>query len=76
MGLTAEAGDEEGFEEVAEAKLKEKVEEEGLEMTEAMRRAQRYLRSHRIFEIFQFLIAHLLGALPGEWEVISGDCEK
>lgn len=33
--------------------------------TEAMKQAQRYLRVHRIFEFYQFLVAHLLSALPG-----------
>lgn len=32
--------------------------------TIAMRKAQKFLRSHKIFEFFQFLIAHLLSALP------------
>ncbi|KAI4470405.1 ef-hand calcium-binding domain-containing protein 10 [Holotrichia oblita] len=32
--------------------------------TEAMKQAQRYLRVHRIFEFYQFLVAHLLSAVP------------
>lgn len=33
--------------------------------SEAMKHAQRYLRMHKIFELFQFLTAHLLSAVPG-----------
>lgn len=29
-----------------------------------MRKAQRYLRTHRIFEFFRFLTAHLVAELP------------
>lgn len=39
--------------------------------TVAMRVAQRYLRIHRIFELLQFLTAHLLSARPGinlQWQ--------
>lgn len=32
----------------------------------AMREAQKYLRIHRIFEFYQFLITHLLSASPGK----------
>lgn len=35
--------------------------------TEAMRQAQKYLRTHKIFQFYQFLITHLLSACPGEW---------
>lgn len=38
--------------------------------TAAMRQAQKYLRMHRIFEFFQFLITHLLSKTPG---IYSGD---
>lgn len=31
----------------------------------AMKQAQKYLRVHKIFEFFQFLITHLLSATPG-----------
>lgn len=41
------------------------VEEASIDATEAMRQAQKYLRTHKIFEFFQFLIAHLLSKLPG-----------
>lgn len=34
--------------------------------TESMRQAQKYLQVHRIFECFQFIIAHMLSALPGK----------
>lgn len=44
---------------------KEELIEEPPKTTEAMRQAQRYLRVHKIFELFQFLIAHLLSVLPG-----------
>lgn len=33
--------------------------------TEAMRQAQKYLRTHKIFQFYQFLITHLLSACPG-----------
>ncbi|CAH1367615.1 unnamed protein product [Tenebrio molitor] len=33
-------------------------------MTQAMRMARRYFRQHKIFEFFQFLIAHMLSELP------------
>lgn len=33
--------------------------------SETMRQAQKYLRTHKIFEFYQFLIAHLLSAVPG-----------
>lgn len=33
--------------------------------TAAMKHAQRYLRIHRIFEFYQYLVAHLLSAIPG-----------
>lgn len=35
--------------------------------TESMKQAQKYLRIHRIFEFYQFLITHLLSATPGIW---------
>lgn len=33
-------------------------------MSDSMRQAQQYLRTHRIFEFFQFLIVHLLSKVP------------
>nr|XP_022911315.1 uncharacterized protein LOC111422337 [Onthophagus taurus] len=41
-----------------------KEEKEDKTESEAMRMAQKYLRIHRIFEFYQFLIAHLLGNMP------------
>lgn len=42
------------------------MEESCTEVTEAMRQARKYLRTHKIFEFFQFLIAHLLSKVPGK----------
>lgn len=48
-------------------KQAEEVEEQLPQTTEAMKQAQKYLRTHKIFELFQFLIAHLLSAIPGKF---------
>lgn len=66
MGLSTEGEAEEGtrmvdhIEQVAIEDAEELTGE-----TEAMKQAQRYLRIHRIFEFYQFLVAHLLSAAPG-----------
>lgn len=41
------------------------VDDIGIGVTESMREAQKYLRCHRIFEFYQYLITHLLSATPG-----------
>lgn len=47
-----------------EKEEEEEIEENG--KTVAMRNAQRYLRVHKIFELFQFMTSHLLSACPGK----------
>ncbi|XP_025831995.1 uncharacterized protein LOC108740725 isoform X2 [Agrilus planipennis] len=69
MGITAtmdEAEEEKAEEEVSKYVQFEEVPSEEIFTgdTESMRQAQKYLRVHRIFEFFQFLIAHLLSAIP------------
>lgn len=70
LGITTE-GEGEEQEEAVKNKLDEIVyEEQGTEeeltgTTEAMKQAQKYLKSHKIFEFFQFLIANMLSNLPG-----------
>lgn len=44
-------------------------EEETTGTTAAMKQAQKYLKSHKIFEFFQFLIAHMLSHLPGRYTI-------
>lgn len=70
MGIIAE-GEEAG--EQAEKQTLDDIiyeeEEKGVEeqtgTTAAMKQAQKYLKSHKIFEFFQFLIANMLSNLPG-----------
>lgn len=57
--------DEEKFVSEQRQFLADIVDETSTDVTEAMRQAQKYLRTHKIFEFFQFLIAHLLSKLPG-----------
>ncbi|GJQ67964.1 hypothetical protein Trydic_g16720 [Trypoxylus dichotomus] len=74
MGLSTECEEKEGREEEGEGGSQRSAEdmdnvyvdekEEISGETEAMRQAQRYLRVHRIFEFYQFLVAHLLSAAP------------
>lgn len=67
MGIAGVPLEEEACsEEWEQRKFQEELEERPPKTTEAMRQAQRYLRSHKIFEFFQFLIAHLLSVLPGK----------
>ncbi|KAB0796207.1 hypothetical protein PPYR_10268 [Photinus pyralis] len=72
MGLDAEAIEEEQQEayRVQKEGVRRTVTEVAMEQeapvgkSVLMRRAQRYLREHKIFEFFQFIVAHLLSALP------------
>lgn len=50
--------------EVKPTSIEDEDEDIDLIMTQAMRKARRYLRKHKIFEFFQFLIAHLLSEAP------------
>lgn len=64
MGLhELDEDEEENVEELE--KLPIGLQEPILTTSTAMRNAQRYLRSHNIFKFFEFIIAHMLSALPG-----------
>ncbi|KAF2897527.1 hypothetical protein ILUMI_08649 [Ignelater luminosus] len=64
MGLPV-ADEEEGIRSEHQRLLPESQEEQEITTgSEAMKQAQKYLRVHKIFEFFQFIIAHLLSALP------------
>ena len=68
MGLRQADEEEEGSEETLKlAQPLIDLRENLTGSTEAMRRAQRYLRVHQVFQLFQFLIAHLLSALSGKF---------
>lgn len=71
MGITTE-GEGEGVQEDRVKPLDDilydddqRIVEELTGTTEAMKQAQKYLKSHKIFEFFQFLIANMLSNLPG-----------
>ncbi|KAK5642289.1 hypothetical protein RI129_008456 [Pyrocoelia pectoralis] len=61
MGLEADEEYQESKEEEVEVQTEREV---PLGKSVLMRRAQKYLREHKIFEFFQYIIAHLLSALP------------
>lgn len=65
MGMTPHE-EEASVEEMESLKLQKEVEEVP-QTSESMKQAQKYLRTHKIFELFQFLIAHLLSVLPGKF---------
>lgn len=66
MGLET-ADEEEGTTAEIAEEVEKKQEEEISYTSESMKQAQKYLRVHRIFEFFQFIIAHMLSALPGKF---------
>lgn len=67
MGLEAETWEEEAYpqkEEMVRHMFTAESDKFIFAQTSTMRSAQQYLRSHRIFDFFQFLIAHILSAAP------------
>lgn len=69
MGIaeTSHEEEEEGAEEgpkVHPIPFEVSVEESLAGVSESMKQAQKYLKSHRIFEFFQFITAHMLSKLP------------
>ncbi|EFA00374.1 uncharacterized protein LOC103312206 [Tribolium castaneum] len=68
MGLAIDDGEFEEMKKPVLGKLEsiagETEEEVDSKMTEAMKRARKYLRQHKIFQFFRFLIAHMLSEVP------------
>lgn len=66
MGLGADGEEEACTADLDIAVLQPALEHTEAPMSDAMKRAAKYLRVHKIFEFYQFIIAHLLGAMPGK----------